>query len=159
MKRLIPTSSKYKLPKHLSYPMGAEEISHHLEDAQQYDELSLCFLECSRVLMSNFVRDIKDKKNITIIKFCYRPSSSGPSVPRHDERNRHGEDWSIYVFPVPSQVRDDVRRQLTEVGMVKALQWLSALSLASLRLSRKQFNIRYDLSKGEINFSEGLDRI
>lgn len=157
MDKLIRTTSKFKLPNTLSYPIGAEEISRQLQDVPQFDQLSIAFFENTGLFKSDFMKDIKEKKNITILTATYRPAFSGPSMPRYDQNKLHGVDWSIYVFPVPRNMRKTVSIELKEHGMKKVFQWLSSSKNPTWLLNRKQFNVKFDLSKNRINYSEDID--
>ncbi len=157
MDKLIRTTSKFKLPDTLSYPIGAEEISRQLQDVPQFNQLTITFFENTGLFKSDFMKVIKEKKNLTILRADYRPAFSGPSMPRYDQNKLHGVYWAIYIFPVPRDMRKIVSTELKEHGMKKVFQWLASSKNPSWLLSRKQFNVKFDLSENRMNYSEDID--
>ena len=117
--KLIPTSFKSKIPKFLSYPVGAEIITHELYTVPQFDKLSISFS------YYNSLKNQTDRaKPYSIIEARFRnikPSLS--SSTRFIEEGWYNEHWEIYVNPVPREVKYKVKELMRNDGFAKIRNW------------------------------------
>jgi hypothetical protein len=112
---MIPTEFKQRLPKHLSYPIGAEALSEALVDAPNLEAITL-FFGTSSWPVSSTKRAITDgmPHNILVAEFWpanYRGSN---------------ENWFLHVCAVPRDLRHLVNRLLREQGLPHLAGWLRA---------------------------------
>lgn len=119
---IFPTSSRSKHSKEVSYPIGAEALSHRLEGVPQHD-----------LITCNFYggRPHDDgKPQIYVLNACYekrsrRFSDSGSAL----ERGVFDPRWTIRVYAVPRQLRGEIKLLLIEQGLPDLIRpWLIAKS-------------------------------
>ena len=113
---MIPTDFKSKLPKFVSYPIGAEALSAGLAGAPYVDSFSLQFVGPSLC----FQRIVVERLPCTIFSAKYNPS--------HKMGQRGcgfvDEEWVIAVFPVLRELRHLANCLLREQGLAWVVEWL-----------------------------------
>jgi hypothetical protein len=123
---LIPTRYKSKLGKHLSYPVGAQEISAALAGAPHVDALSLTFFAHPGVLVSPFQRALRERLTYAVLKAEYH-SARKPGLSAAAfviEGGWYDERWELTVYPVLRELRYVANRLLHERGFPALALWL-----------------------------------
>src|SRR5450759_3367558 len=99
---MIPTRIKEKLPRTLSYPIGAQAISEVLAAAPHADEFSIGFFDRPGRGPRPFQQVLKDGLPYDIVTIKFRPRRNVPPF------GGHGDDWDTWwfcVFPTTREMR------------------------------------------------------
>jgi hypothetical protein len=129
---MIPTRHKSKLPKTLSWPVGAEAISAGLADVPHAADLSLWFGDSPVWPASAFQRLLRESRPYAVLVVEYHPAS-GPNYSRPNalvEGGFYDTSWELRVNPVPRHLRSTVGRLLRECGLATVAEWLRASTRA-----------------------------
>jgi hypothetical protein len=123
---MIPTRIKSKLPKTLSYPLGAEAISKALADAPHAAEIALSFLDFPVSPASEFQRRLREESPYRILVAQYVPAHKpGYGGARSSvESGWFDAQWSLYVYPVLRELRHTAEQLLREQGLPVVVEWL-----------------------------------
>jgi hypothetical protein len=122
--KLIRTIRKDKLPRKLSYPLGAQAVSEALHDVPQRDLLNLRFLD--KEYPVSYWKLKKAGSDLPVLKAEYRMFENRLDLALEGLLDIHdGEYWRLYVYPVESDIRAKVRRALLEIGLSVVSSWLS----------------------------------
>lgn len=127
---MIPTLSKAKVPKAMSYPLGAEAISEGLAGAPHAAELSLSFSARAVWPASEFQRLVREGLPYRVLTAAYQPPRKpGRSAPNFlVERGWYAGRWSVTVYPVRRESRHAAGRLLREQGLPAVVAWLRSSS-------------------------------
>jgi hypothetical protein len=123
---MIPTRFKAKLPKGLSYPLGAEAISQTLAGAPHADELHLSFYGQAVWPAAEFNRLLREGLPYRILSAEYTP----PLMPRRIapkrlvEVGRDQGSWYLTVYPLLCELRPAANHLLREQGLPAVTEWL-----------------------------------
>jgi hypothetical protein len=125
-KLMIPTQHKAKLPRGLSYPIGAEAISEALAGAPHVESLALAFRDQAIWPASEFRRVVAQRLPYAILAADYRPALKGGYGAPHYliESGWYEEKWELQVNAVASDLRQLASRLLRERGLPAVAQWL-----------------------------------
>jgi hypothetical protein len=129
---VIPTEYKSKIPKTLSYPVGAKAISAALADVPQRELLKIKF-----VYWKGFVKDRVIGAPNRVLEASY----SGPGVL---------SGWTIDVFPVPRPFKHVIQVKLIAEALPKATAWLKSNFHSTDREGGHHLTFSYDELKNEI---------
>lgn len=137
---MIPTRFKCKLPRHLSYPIGAEAISEALAGALHIDSLSVLFSDHAVWPAAEFLRLQKERLPYSITTAAFsparRPGLKGSAV--MIEKGWYDEQWELRVYPVLSEFRPLANRLLREQGFPAMANWLrSSVQPGWMTVSRR----------------------
>jgi hypothetical protein len=126
---VIPTHYKAKLPKTLSWPLGAEAITAGLGDAPHAAECVLRFHDTPVWPASDFRRTLRESEPYTVLVVEYRPAIRlGNGASRAMEADgMYDAQWRVYVYPVERTRRATVGRLLREQGLPAAAGWLRSV--------------------------------
>jgi hypothetical protein len=108
---IFPTSSRSKHSKEVSYPIGAEALSHGLEGVPQHDRIVCDFYgggQHDHGKPQLYVLNVRYEKQER------RFSHSGSAF----ERGVFDPHWKISVFAVPRQLRGAIKLLLLEQGLL-----------------------------------------
>src|SRR5258705_13258673 len=123
MTQLFPTRYKHKVPKTLSYCLGATEVSEALADVPQAELVTLCF---HRDFSSDGLRPgIATKYAVLRAEYRYRRlgiSSSQEQI----ARGEYDPKWQIDVYEVTREHRHALRTLLDSEGLPRMKRWLEA---------------------------------
>lgn len=123
--KLIPTRNKSKLPKSMSYPLGAKEISEALAEVPQYNELSVTFIDRSTFWASKFNESIKNKEQIQVVEINYTRLKGGISTPKKWlEEGYPYSGWNIKIYAVPKENRHQANAALKAIVLPRLKEWL-----------------------------------
>lgn len=109
---LIETRSRTRLPRGLTYPVGAEVVSAALEGIPQYDRLVLNFYQPTSL------HKVSDWETGPFLVLSLRYQEQHLV---YDRRN-----WSVDVWAVPAGIAPRVRPLLTDEGFRAAREWMTA---------------------------------
>lgn len=114
---MIPTRHKAKLPKALSWPLGAEAITAGLADAPHAGDFELWFAAAPIFRQSEF-------QQIVRAAAAPYPVLVAEHTPPALALMNLGEQWEVRVNPVPRPVRSVVGGRLREHGLPAVVEWL-----------------------------------
>ncbi len=140
---LIPTKSKAKLPKDLSYPVGAELLSEALKDIDQYKSLTVDFFDQPFIRKSQFQEQIDNNGCIPILWACYDGSDYCC------EDGQYHKTWDITVFPVPRDTKNVVKEKIIHEGFPILISWYSKKTPPSFR-GQKSCSLGFDLKTSSL---------
>jgi hypothetical protein len=117
-KFVIPTASRAKISRILSYPVGAERVSIVLASVPQLAELKLHFYSGFDIqLRSGHYEFLR-------VEYLHnaRPQQEWPisSLYKRPEQGR----WEIVVQPVPRTLRHRVKQYILDSALTQIAQWL-----------------------------------
>ena len=150
---MIPTRSKSKLPKALSYPLGAEAISQALAGAPHADELSLRFYDQAVWPTTEFNRLVRDGLPYRIMSAVYMPPRkvcrSAPTT--LVEGGWYQGHWSITVYPVLRELRQAAGQLLREQGLPVVVEWLRSSVRAGWDIRQHRLDLVFSPAKGTLS--------
>src|SRR5213593_2356879 len=104
---MIPTRYRSKLPRELSHPIGAQELSAALEGVRNFDSLSVCFSDCLGWQKSEFQRILKEKRAYSVVELQFvkldRPGVGASA--NLVASGYYASRWELMVNPVPASLR------------------------------------------------------
>jgi hypothetical protein len=132
---MIKTTSKDKLPKGYSYPIGAEIISAGLFEVPQYEDLRIGFWMKDEFCASRYNQKIKEAGDIIVLKVWYF------------SRSRYSNYWTIIISSVPSAFKKDASEKIvSQILPVLREQLLKA----GKNVEHFTFSANYSLATGDI---------
>src|SRR4051794_38228251 len=103
---VIPTLYKTRLPRNLSYPIGAEALSEHLAGVPHLSEYQLCFSDLVSAWKSEFQRILATGADYEIV------------------RVRFWSPFEISVYPVQRILRHAAHDALLSHGLPQLRDWM-----------------------------------
>jgi hypothetical protein len=124
--RMIPTRHKAKLPRYLSYPIGAQALTEALASAPRAEAFTVSFWGKPVWPDSRFRRDLAEQHPYTILVAEYRPREKpGYGGCRSlAEKGWYDEKWQLTVYPVVRELRHLANRLLLDRGLPLVVEWL-----------------------------------
>jgi len=148
---MIPTRYKSKLPKSLSYPIGAQDISDGLKGVPQEPGLSLGFYDRPTIFASDFQKLRSSNSPYPIMSASFRKVQPGFSGSNQDiAEGYYDENWEISVYPVSGEYRSVAKRSLLDDGLPQIRNWLSVNRSPSWKQGRKILEILFLESDGKL---------
>jgi hypothetical protein len=129
---MIPTEWKSKLPKPMSYPIGAEALSEALADAPNVEAMTL-FFGNSQWPASGSRRVLADQTPHDILIAEFWPAAHRGS----------NENWFLHVYAVPRDLRYMANRLLREQGLPHLFRWLRASLRPDWRARHQKLALRF----------------
>ena len=123
---MITTRHKARLPKSLSWPLGAEAISTALENGPHTADLTLSFSASPVWPASEFQRLLRESAPYPLLVVEYKP----PLKPGYYgaaflvESGWYDAKWELWVNPAPREVRAAAGAALRETGLPMVAEWL-----------------------------------
>jgi hypothetical protein len=149
---MIRTASKTKLPKTLSYPLGAAAISEALAEARHVNELSLRFYGQPVWPASEFQRILKDGLPYRILNVWYlpptRPGYSGPNT--LVESGWYGGRCALSVYPVRRELRSLAGEALRRRGLPAVVEWLKSSDVAGWESRQHELDLVFSPQDGAL---------
>jgi hypothetical protein len=127
---MIKTRYKSKLPKTLSWPVGAEAVSAALADAPHVNDLTLSFSDSPVWPASSFQKLLRESLPYAILAAEYWPASK----PGYGGSNKmiegggYDAKWELRVNPVTRELRAKAGIALRERGLPLIKEWLRSSS-------------------------------
>jgi hypothetical protein len=149
---MIPTGYKAKLPRHLSYPAKAGEISTALAGAPHLDELTLDFYSGPVDLASEFQQMLTDRSPYPVVQAEYRPAQKpGLSAAAFTiAAGWYDERWQLTVYPVLRGLRHLANGLLHQQGFPALRQWLDTAREASRSMNVQRIELVLDPAPGAL---------
>ena len=150
---MIPTWSKSKLPKTLSYPLGAEAISEALIDARHADELGLFFFGQAVWPATEFNRLVREGLPYRILSATYMPPLNPGRIAPDTlvESGRCQGHWSIRVNPVLRGLRQVAGVLLREQGLPAVAEWLRSSERAGWGTRQHYLHLVFNPAEGKVS--------
>jgi hypothetical protein len=147
---LIPTNYRAKLPKTMSYPIGAESVSVALAQVPQRDLLNINF-----VFHSHFIKEHERDAPFAIFEAEFtKPDMHLTASNDFIERGVYEEKWGLTVYPVPRQMKSVAKKLLLEKGLPRIAKWLAMERTPLWKTGRKTITILFDQAEESISFQE-----
>jgi len=118
-RNIIPTITRAKLARHLSYPIGAEHISAALASSAQLPEIKLHFFvqhfdrglhkSHYEFLRVEYLKDARPAEKWPISGLYWRPTQS---------------QWEVVVQPVPRVLRHRIKQYIVDSALPLIAIWL-----------------------------------
>src|SRR5262245_35829770 len=102
----IPTLYKTRLPRDLSYPIGAEALSEHLVGVPQLSEFRICFSDVVSAWKSKFQQMLAEGADYEIVTA------------------RFWTPFEIFVYPVQRVLKYAAHEALVSHGLPKLRDWM-----------------------------------
>src|ERR1700722_6223772 len=116
---VIPTLSRTRISRHLSYPIGAEVISEALTTVPQFAQLQLLFYS------SKFHTPLRSKEYEFVRIQYLNNAKSGERWPIANLWGRPLQSrWEIAVQPVPRVLRHRIKRYILDSALPQMRDWL-----------------------------------
>jgi hypothetical protein len=116
---VIPTLSRMRIARNLSYPIGAEAISKALAPVAQLTELKLLFYS------SKFHTPLKSNHYEFLRVEYLNNARSGEKWPIGNLYGRPPQGrWEVTVQPVPRVLRHQISQYIVDSALPKVKQWL-----------------------------------
>ena len=152
---LIRTSYRARLPRGLSYPVGAQALSQALAGVPQFESLELSFHLHPQLFASQFRENLLAGGPLTIFTASYCHMIPGLSASHLMlESGFYDENWELIVFSVPSEKRYAIRERLLTVGLPRVRSWLAEPRSQVWRTGRKHVSLQFDPVEESIHVSE-----
>ena len=103
---LIPTLYKTRLPRELSYPIGAAALSEHLAGVPQLSEFRICFSDVVSAWKSKFQQMLAEGADYEIVTA------------------RLWSPFEIFVYPVQRALKHAVHEALVSHGLPQLRDWM-----------------------------------
>jgi hypothetical protein len=120
---IIPTKYRHKVPRDLSYPVGAELLTSVFEHVPQCESLTVTFWAD----VSNVRERLTADRPLPTIRAEYSKDYPGINAPRawiaggwYDPR------WTLTIYAIPRRARAAVRDLLITAGLGAIRDWLVA---------------------------------
>ena len=144
---MIPTYSKAKLSRHMSYPIGAEALTEGLSDGPHIESFTVTFWA------SGFQQVLARGKPYTVLEAKYRAvrnSGYGGKVTWGSE----AEKWQLTVYPVLRELRHVANSLIRERGLPQVVQWLSASEHAGWLSHDQRIELVFDPAEETLSVRE-----
>jgi hypothetical protein len=103
---MIPTLYKTRLPRYLSFPIGAEALSEQLADAPRISEFRICFSDVVSAWKSKFQQILAEGADYEIVRL------------------RFWSPFEIYVYPVQRVLKHAAHEALVSRGLPQLRDWM-----------------------------------
>lgn len=147
---MIPTRYKAKLPKTLSYSLGAQAISEALADAPHAGDFTLSFSDIPVWPASEFQRRLREGEAYRVLVAEYvrvhKPGYYGAKA--LIERGRYEAHWVLSVYPVRRELRHTVAELLRAHGLPAVSEWLRSSNAAGWEGHRHQLRVLFRSADG-----------
>ncbi len=149
---MIPTQYKAKLPKHLSYPIGAEAISEALEAAPHADSMSIWFSSLAIWAAPGYKRLIVEKLPYKIMMAEFQPARRRGMGPKSwIEKGWYDAKWKINVHPVLREFRQLAHNLLVEQGLPAVAEWLHSSRQAGWDSRRQRLTFIFNTAEASLS--------
>jgi hypothetical protein len=152
---MIPTRSQAKLPKALSYPLGAEAISAALADAPHAAEFGLWFCADTGSSASLFQQRLREGRPTKVLAAEYVPAQ-GPGYSRSRglvEGGWYDARWSLDVYPVLRGRRHPVGQALRERGLPAVVEWLRGSDAVGWDTRHHRIELVFNPAEGTLSIN------
>lgn len=147
---LIPTRSREKPEKSLSYPIGAEALSHALNGVPQYHALQCSFH--SRYANHESMRE--NPLGFMTVGYARREAERFASQSEHDS-GMFDASWLISIHGVPGELNSKIKQLLIDDALENIVRpWLMANAALEGKFGQAQITLHYDRQNNVIGSRE-----
>ena len=147
--KIIPTSYRAKIPKTLSYPLGAKTISEALAGVPQFDYLNINFRR------SRLAGHPATKIPYQVMEARYSgPSHSFSASKSMIEKGYYSPTWEITVLTVPRSLRHLLQGKLVAEALPAIREWLTTNPHSGEREGGHTLTFGFDELKNELTCNE-----
>jgi hypothetical protein len=152
---MLAVAYRSKLPKTLSFPIGAQELSAALSGVPQYECMKINFYGKPTDCASDFADMLRRRCAYSIVSAAYSHVRLGLSESKEmAQRGMYDERWEILVYPVERENRHSALQCLRSGGLQQIRQWLLMRRPDTWRAGRHSFELVFDPQKETIYFRE-----
>lgn len=153
---MIATGYRAKLPKHLSYPVGAEAITTALAGVQAHETLSLKFWFRPFEPASRFQGVLAHRLPYPIVVAHHRPARKpGLSAAQFMvDRGWYDARRELVVYPVLRDLRHAANRLLQDCGLPVLARWLNGVAASGQAMLTRRLELVLAPIEGTLNVSE-----
>jgi hypothetical protein len=143
---MIPTRYKSKLPRYLSYPIGAEALTEGLAHALHVELFKVVFYANARSRHSEFQQTLTQKQPYSILIAEHKPSQKPGYCGAQFmiERGYYDEHWELTVYPVLRELRHMANGLLREQGLPLVVEWLRTSDRSGWRSSKQSIELIFN---------------
>ena len=145
---IIPTRNKMKIPRTLSYPVGAKAISEALIGVPQFDELSVEFQ-----FWNQLARRHGTATPYPVLQAQYHGPLRYLSATKRTE-GYHAPRWTISVDAVPRSLRHQIQSMIVNLALPLVKSWLLANPHSIEREGGHGLTFSFDELKNELRREE-----
>ena len=151
---MIPTQSKARLSKRLSYPLGAEAVSAALAGVPQYGLLRLTFHDRAGSAMQ-FQQVLNTGRPYVVMQAAF----SRWAIHRNAsdwmiERGWYDKKWQITLYPVLREYRHAARAALLEHALPAVRRWLSQPAASGWENGHRRLEFTLDPAAATVTAAE-----
>jgi len=144
----LPTLYKKRLPRFLSYPVGAEKISDALVGLAEFASIGIEF-------RSNSMRDHGTQRRYQVLQASYRRIPVSFSEARmFIEQGWNDPKWTVTVQAVPRELKHDIQLLLLKEGLPRLKAWFVANRSLFGREGQCSITVKYDEGLQVLRFEE-----
>ncbi len=154
---MIPTRFRTRLPRGLSYPVGAEALSEALAGAPHVEAMSLMFTGQAVWPASEFRRVLAAQTPYRILEVRFRSAHVPGFIGSAEmiEKGWYDDAWEIIVSPVLSELRHLANRLLREQGLPTVARWLRTSTRPGRDPRPRWIELRFDPAGESLAAIEG----
>lgn len=149
---MIPTRGKAKLPKHLSYPIGAEALTEGLAGAPHAEALTVSFWGTPVWPGSRFQLALAEEQPYVVLTAKHEPARK-PGYGGAQflvESGWYDEKWELTVYPVIRDLRHLANRLLKDQGLSLIVEWLRSSRQAGWDDRQQRIELVFNPTEGTI---------
>jgi hypothetical protein len=152
----IPTELKDKLPRLLSYPIGAEALTRALGQAPHIEQFKVSFIGNAKLLVPGGYRNWVSSPTRKVLVAQFRPASKpGISAPNSFiEEGWYDEKWELTVIAVLREQRHLVHQLLHEQGLPKVVDWLRLSQRPGWATVAQRIELVFNPADGSLSVEE-----
>lgn len=149
---MIPTTYKAKLPKHLSYPVGAEALTEGLAGAPHIEALSVSFWGTPVWPGSRFQKALAENQPYMVLAARHEPTRKPGYGGAQDlvDGGWYEEKWELTVYPVVRELRHLASQALKEQGLPLIAEWLRSSQQAGWVIRQQRLELVFNPTEGTI---------
>ena len=146
---------RQKLPKQLSYPVGAELLSRELGTHPELPKLELHFSASPIASRSEFRQMLENKLPYVVLRVQFV---------RWDKRLSYGDDqwiqeylrgkWTVDVFPVLRSLKSQAKEMLISKALPQVAAWMTKPREPAWYYGRKEFAVVFQPEEADLEFRE-----
>lgn len=157
---MIPTRFKAKLPKTLSWPVGAEAVTAGLDGVRHATECRLWFSDSPVWRASEFQKTLREAQPYPVLVAEYCPPLRIPygGSKAMDALGMYDAKWQVQVNPVPRAWRARVGALLREQGLPLMADWMQSFKGDGWQQRHHRLELVYAPIEGTLSkrFCEGV---
>ena len=151
---IFPTLHKDNHSRLVAFPLGAEKLSRLLEGVPQHPHLTCSFYAGNPHINRGAARGV-----IFVLQVLYRQQSKNLYYSKESsERGAFKPSWSILVYSVPQEYRQEIKTALIESEIEMVVRpWLLEQFIVHGRTGERALMLRYDTTqKVFLSSTQGL---